>query len=237
MIPKIIHYCWFGGKELPPLAKKCIASWQKFCPDYEIIRWDASNFPLAEHPYAAWCYANRQWAFLSDYVRLNVVADRGGVYLDTDVELVTGLDALRESPAFIGFENKSYVNSGQGFGGVAGHPAVLAMLEEYEKKTADESGAYELRACPQHNTQALVKLGLKLDGREQAVAGAKILPADWLNPYDPSTGELKRTANTVAIHWYSQSWISPLERLRTKIARPFHRIFGKDCFAWLRKAK
>ena len=78
MIPKKIHYCWFGGKELPELAEKCIASWEKFCPDYEIVRWDESNFDLDRIPYARWCYDHGKWAFLSDYVRLAVVAEQGG---------------------------------------------------------------------------------------------------------------------------------------------------------------
>jgi len=237
MIPKIIHYCWFGGKELPPLAKKCIASWRKFCPDWELRLWNESNFPVEEYSYAAYCLNSRKWAFLSDFVRLKVVEEFGGVYLDTDVELVKSLDDLGENEAFFGFENPNYVASGLGFGAVAGHPAVAAMVREYEALEPDGTGEYPLGACPGLNTKALVKLGLRLDGREQIVSGAKILPADWLNPYDPATGELKRTANTVAIHWYSQSWISPMERLRTKIARPFHRLFGKDCFAWLRKTK
>ena len=237
MIPKIIHYCWFGGKDLPPLAKKCIASWEKFCPDWQIIRWDETNFDVSAHPYTAFCHKNGRWAFLSDYVRLKVVVEHGGVYLDTDVELVAGLNDLRHDEAFFGFENESYVNSGQGFGAVARQKTVLAMLDAYDALVPDGAGAYELRACPQYNTRALVALGLVLDGREQIVAGARILPADWLNPYDCATGTLNRTENTLAIHWYGQSWISPLERLRTRITRPFHRIFGKDCFAWLRKKK
>lgn len=87
MIPKIIHYCWFGGKELPIEVKKCIASWRKMCPDYEIIRWDESNFDVGQHPFVREAYKAKVWAFVSDYARLKVVYDNGGIYLDTDVEL------------------------------------------------------------------------------------------------------------------------------------------------------
>lgn len=235
MIPKKIHYCWFGGKELPELAKKCIASWQKYCPDYEIIRWDESNFDLDQIPYTRWCYDNRKWAFLSDYVRLTVVAEHGGLYFDTDVELVRKPDELLKFEAFYGFENSSIVNTGQGFGAQAHHPTLEAMCQQYLALETSTDGAFPLQACPALNTAALVPLGLILNGKRQNVAGAEILPVDYLNPYDDATGKLHRTKNTIGIHWYSKSWISKGAQLRSRITRPFHRIFGKDCFRWLKR--
>ena len=235
MIPKKIHYCWFGGKELPELAKKCIASWEKFCPDYEIIRWDESNFDLDQTPYARWCYDNGKWAFLSDYARLAVVAEQGGLYFDTDVELVKNPDTLLRYEAFYGFENDTAVNTGHGFGAQAQHTTLLAMCQEYLSLELDQDGNFVAQACPALNTAALAALGLIPNGERQSVAGAEILPADFLNPYDDSTGRLKQTENTVSIHWYSKSWISKGAILRSKLTRPFHRIFGKDCFSWLKR--
>lgn len=235
MIPKKIHYCWFGGKELPELAKKCIASWETYCPDYEIIRWDEGNFDLDGIPYTRWCYDNQKWAFLSDYVRLAVVAEYGGLYFDTDVELVRNPDELLQFEAFYGFENHSNVNTGQGFGAVAHHPTLEAMLREYLTLEPDANGAFPVQACPALNTAALIPMGLALNGKRQNIAGAEILPGDFLNPYDDSTGSLNRTKNTVGIHWYSKSWISKGAQLRSRITRPFHRIFGKDCFRWLKR--
>lgn len=235
MIPKKIHYCWFGGKELPEPAKKCIASWEKFCPDYEILRWDESNFDLDRIPYARWCYDNGKWAFLSDYVRLAVVAEQGGLYFDTDVELVKSPGELLRYEAFYGFENGSAVNTGQGFGAVAHHATVEAMLAQYLKLRPDGEGNYPLQACPALNTAALLPLGLTLGGKRQNVAGAEILPADYLNPYDDAAGRLNRTNNTVSIHWYSKSWIGRGQRLRSMLTRPFHRMFGNDCFRWLKR--
>lgn len=235
MIPKKIHYCWFGGKELPDLAKKCIASWQKHCPDYEIIRWDESNFNLDQIPYTRWCYDHKKWAFLSDYVRLAVVAEQGGVYLDTDVELVQPLDPLLQYEAFLGFENESNVATGLGFGAEPHHSAVEAMRRQYLQLEKDENGDFALQACPALNTAALLPFGLRLDGSRQNVAGAEILPIDYLNPYDDATGILHRTKNTVGIHWYSKSWISKGLILRSKLARPFRRVFGKNCFRWLKR--
>ncbi len=235
MIPKKIHYCWFGGKELPELAKKCIASWKKYCPDYEIIRWDESNFDLDQTTYTRWCYDNGKWAFLSDYARLAVVAGQGGVYFDTDVELVRSPDELLQFEAFYGFENDSSVNTGQGFGAQKQHPTLIAMCEGYLALKPDQEGNFPIQACPALNTAALLPMGLMLNGERQNVAGAEILPVDYLNPYDDSTGLLRRTDNTIGIHWYSKSWISKGALLRSKITRPFHRIFGKDCFRWMKR--
>lgn len=235
MIPKKIHYCWFGGKELPELAQKCIASWEKFCPDYEIIRWDESNFDLDQIPYTRWCYENGKWAFLSDYARLAVVADHGGLYFDTDVELVKSPEELLQFEAFYGFENDLAVNTGQGFGAQAQHPTLVAMCQEYLALEQNEDGGFPIQACPASNTAALLPMGLTLNGQRQNVAGAEILPIEFLNPYDDSTGRLHRTENTIGIHWYSKSWISKGVVLRSKLTRPFHRIFGKDCFHWLKR--
>lgn len=235
MIPKKIHYCWFGGSPMPKLAEKCIRSWKKYCPDYEIVRWDETNFDVRSIPYTRWCHENQKWAFLSDYVRLAVVAREGGIYLDTDVELLRSPDELLSSEAWYGFENETNVNTGQGFGAEACHPTVEAMLWQYEAIAPDESGNYPEQACPALNTAALLPMGLIPNGKLQTVAGAVILPADYLNPYDNATGQLTVTPNTISIHHYAKSWISPLMRLRSALTRPLHRIFGKNCFSWAKK--
>ena len=235
MIPKKIHYCWFGRGPLPPMAEKCIASWRKFCPDYEIVQWNEDNFDLDANGYTRWCHDHKKWAFLSDYVRLAVILDQGGIYFDTDVELLKPLDALMEQEAFYGFENATVVNTGQGFGAEAGHVTVAAMAEQYLQLKPDAQGDYSLTPCPALNTAALVPMGLRLDGCRQRVAGAEILPVDYLNPYDEPKGTLNKTENTISIHWYGKSWISPGRRLRSKLTRPFHRLFGTDCFRWLKR--
>lgn len=235
MIPKKIHYCWFGRGEKPDAAKKCIASWQKFCPDYEIIEWNEDNFDLNCNPYIRWCYANKKWAFLSDMARLMIVYEQGGIYFDTDVELIRSPEALLKYEAFYGWENESAVNTGQGFGAMAHHRTVEAMLRQYLAMLPDAEGNFSLTPCPALNTAALAELGLETGGRRQTVAGAEILPADYMNPYDDPTGKLRKTANTVSIHWYAKSWISPAMRLRSKLTKPFHRLFGTDCFGWLKR--
>lgn len=178
------------------------------------------------------CIEQKKYAFLSDYVRLKVVADHGGVYFDTDVELLKPIDALLEQKAFFGFETPEYVASGLGFGSVAHGTVIEAMLHEYDPLL---DGCEGVRMCPALNTAALEKLGLVRDGSKQTVAGALILPMDYLNPYESSTGRLRKTKNTLSVHWYNASWMTWQKRLRSAITRPLHRIFGEDCFKWLKK--
>ena len=227
MIPKLIHYCWFGGNPKPKMAEKCIASWKKHCPGWEIIEWNESNFDVNMNGYTKMCLEQKKYAFLSDYERLLVVAEQGGVYFDTDVELLRPLDDLLENEAFFGFETPEFVNSGQGFGSVAHGTAIEAMLREYDFLLDGTEG---VRGCPVLNTAALEKLGLRRDGTMQMVAGTKILPIEYMNPYESSTGILNKTKNTYSVHWYSASWMSTAKRLRSALTRPLHRLLGTDFF-------
>lgn len=235
MIPKKIHYCWFGRGEKPKLAQKCIASWKKYCPDYEIIEWNEDNFDLDYNAYTRYCYDNKKWAFLSDFVRLVVVAEYGGLYFDTDVELLNSPDELLQFGAFYGFENNSNIATGLGFGAQANHPTILAMRGKYEEVEPDVDGNYPLIVCPALNTAALIPFGLRLDGSRQNIAGAEILPVEYLNPYDDPTGSLTKTKNTISVHWYSKSWMSKGKILRSKLTKPLHRVFGVDAFKRFRK--
>lgn len=235
MIPKTIHYCWFGRGEKPKLAQKCITSWRKYCPDYEIIEWNEDNFDVADYPYAQYCLNAKKWAYLSDFVRLAVVHQYGGIYFDTDVELLQSPDMLLTYDAFYGFENHANVATGLGFGAAANHPTVAAMEQSYLAMQPNADGTYPLIGCPRLNTDALLPFGLQLTGARQSIAGAEILPTDFLNPFDDVTGRLKKTENTVSVHWYSKSALSKKSILRSRITRPFHRLFGIHCFDWLKK--
>lgn len=235
MIPKKIHYCWFGRGELPKLAQKCIASWKKYCPDYEIIQWNEDNFDLDYNGYTRYCYDHQKWAFLSDFARLVIIAEQGGIYFDTDVELLQSPEELLHYGAFYGFENDQNIATGLGFGAEANHPTVVAMKRIYEEIQPDENGVYPMIVCPALNTEALLSFGLQLDGSRQNIGGAEILPAEYLNPYDDPTGRLNRTENTISVHWYSKSWMSKRTILRSKLTKPLHRLFGVDAFKRFRK--
>lgn len=226
MIPKVIHYCWFGGKPLPKLAQKCKASWEKFFPDYEIKEWNEHNYDVNAVPYTKYCYEHQLWAYLSDYVRLDVVEREGGLYFDTDVEVVKKPeDLLNLCHAYFGWETTEYINTGLGFAGEPNHPAVKAMLEMYDGLVIDGTYQFEkMLGCPQQNTKALVPFGLKLDGSFQKVCDAAILPIDYLCPFKDATGELRKTENTISIHWFSKSPHGRMVAWKMILTRPIHRL-------------
>lgn len=225
MIPKTIHYCWFGRGELSTKAKKCIQSWKKYCPDYEIIEWNEDNFDVHQNEYTKKVYAEKKYAFLSDYARLKIVYEQGGIYLDVDVELVKSLDDLLENDAYFGFETKEFINTGVGFGAKKGSIAVKTLLEEYNQLL---DGTKDVIGCPKLNTEGVIKLGLERNGQLQKLADCTVYPADYFNPYDDPTGRLNKTKNTYSIHWYAKSWLDKKTIIRSKLTKPLHRIFGTD---------
>lgn len=227
MIPKKIHYCWFGKNKLPDKAVKCINSWKKYCPDYEIIEWNEDNFDVRQNGYTEFTYDNRKFAFLSDYARLQIVLKEGGLYFDVDVEIIRPLDELLVHKAFFGFETEEYVNTGVGFGAEANNLIVADMLREYDILLDGKHGTI---GCPLLNTQALMKYGLKQNGMKQTIDGAMIYPIQYFNPYDDPTGILNTTEETVSIHWYAKSWMDKKTIIRSKLTKPIHRLLGTEFF-------
>ena len=228
MIPKIIHYCWFGGKPLPKLARKCKKSWEKFFSDYEIKEWNEGNFDVNLFPYTKYCYEHRLWAYLSDYVRLAVVEKEGGLYFDTDVEGVKKpIELLTSCQAYFGWETNEFINTGLGFAAEAHHPAVKTMMVMYDRLVVNGNYVFDtMQGCPQLNTKALLPFGLKQDGTEQYVCDARILPIEYLCPFHDATGKLRKTNNTISIHWFSKSPHGKMAAWRMKIMRPLRRWLG-----------
>lgn len=225
MIPKIIHYCWFGRGEKPAMVNKCIESWKKHCPDYKIIEWNEDNFDVYQNPYTKYCYDNKKYAFLSDYVRLLVVYREGGIYYDTDVELIKPIDSLLNNKAFVGFEINEFVNTGIGFGAEKNNSAIKLMINEYDKLLDGENGTV---GCPILNTEAIKKIGLKLNGETQYLGEITVYSSDYFNPYVAPTGVLSKTCNTYSIHWFSASWMSKGKRLRCAVMKPIHRLLSRE---------
>lgn len=177
MIPKVIHYCWFGGNPKPEIIEKCIASWKTNCPDWEIKEWNESNYDVNAHPYTREAYEEKKWAFVTDVARLEIVDRHGGVYLDTDVELLDGLDSVMDCDAFYFFETDRNINSGMGFGAAAGHCTTKAMLSYYEGKHFVIREKLDLSPCPAKNTEALrsVYPAFQRNGQTQHIDGTAIL--------------------------------------------------------------
>ena len=228
MIPKIVHYCWFGRGEKPELAKKCIASWEKFCPDFEIREWNEDNCDYLAMPFMAEAYAAKKYAFVSDVMRLIVLEQYGGVYFDTDVEVVRDISPLLNDEGFIGFENNRFVNSGQVMAAVPHQPIVQAMIDEYKKLHYMQPDSSVMPVgCPHLNSDVLERFGLIRNGQEQIVAGIHVYPDDYFNPMDSTTGKLTKTENTYSIHWYSMSWLPKRTQMKAKLGRIVRRIMEK----------
>ena len=216
MIPKIIHYCWFGKKDLPPEAKRCIASWKKMCPDYVIIRWDENNFDVNQNPFIKAAYEAKKWAFVSDYARLKVVYDNGGIYLDTDVELRKNLDSLREHGCYIGIQQNEFLcTTGLGFGATKSNPVVLKMLESYDDLTFSESHTLEL-SCPLLNNAVIRSYGLVSNTEITDLPEVTVYPPQYFDPYG---GENLLCNETYSVHHYAASWTSEKNQFKRKIAR------------------
>lgn len=177
MIPKVIHYCWFGEKEKPELVKKCIESWKKYCPDWEIYEWNETNFDISSVVYMKEAYEMKKWAFVSDVARLMIVYLNGGVYLDTDVELTGSIDTWLENDAFYAFESTRNINSGQGFGAIKKHDSVKAMLDYYKERHFITNGKLNTLPCPAGNTESLEKIykGFIRNGCTQKLRNTQLL--------------------------------------------------------------
>ncbi|WP_094603515.1 hypothetical protein SPSIL_010470 [Sporomusa silvacetica DSM 10669] len=235
MIPKKIHYCWFGYGQKPKLAAKCMESWRKYCPDYELIEWNENNFTINCNRYVKQAYEKKKYAFITDYVRLHALYYHGGIYMDTDVEVVKPLNVFLQHNAFSGFESPAHVPTGI-MACEKKFPLFKELLDYYESKEfINASGEMDMTTNVHIITNTLEKYGLIKDGSLQVVHNFVLYPRDYFCPLDDATGVLYKSSNTHTIHWFSKSWIEPKYRIRSKITRIFHRAFGKDCFAWVHR--
>lgn len=231
MIPKVIHYCWFGHHPLPDLAITCIESWKHFCPDYKIMLWDESNFDLTSCPYVTEAYAEKRWAFVSDYARLKIIYENGGIYLDTDVELLKSFDDLISYSCFLGTEigkDGGLVNTGVGFGAEKGHEVVKKMLDEYQDiHYKGSNGITDSTTCPERNTTALAKLGFVYQKEIWQRDRVYVFPPEYFSPMNYITGETVVTEKSYSIHHYSALWISDKDREMIKIIEDLEMKYPK----------
>lgn len=225
MIPKIIHYCWFGRNPLPKSAKKCIASWKKYLPDYEIKEWNEDNFDVNIIPYTHDAYEAKKYAFVSDYARFWILYHFGGVYFDTDVEVIKPMSHLIEKGAFMGWEKPgndgiSSIAPGLGLTASKGQLLYKEILEGFEKlnyyKDNGERNTYTMIPMV---TDMLLQKGLKKDGSLQTIDSIVFYPSDFFCPMDAVTGKVDITTNTYTIHWYTMSWLPKTRQWRVKLMR------------------
>ncbi|MCM1219335.1 MAG: glycosyl transferase [Lachnospiraceae bacterium] len=231
---KTIHYCWFGKNPKSKLILKCIKSWKKYCPDYEIREWNEDNFDINCCDYVREAYESKKWAFVSDYCRFFVLYNYGGIYLDTDVELLKPIDSI--ASACVGFESEKLLNSGLVRAAEKHDKICELMLESYAKDHfMKQNGELNLLTVCERETEILCKFGLKLNNQMQVVCGTTVYPTEYFQPTNMSTGRVHITKNTVSIHHYAASWTSGYSRLRGKIYQIMCRIFGEGCAEKARK--
>ena len=214
MLPQIIHYCWFGKRPLPISAQKCIASWRKFLPDYKVKEWNEDNFDVNSIPYTQQAYKAKKYAFVSDYARFWILYHEGGLYFDTDVEIVAPIDEIVARGPFMGIEKNAFmdgrpmVNPGLGLGVVKEHAFYREMLKMYSQLVfVKTDGAIDETTIVTYTTQKLYAHGMKPSEEIQQVDGIWIYPAGYFCPMDSTTGITTMTADTVAIHHYDCSWM------------------------------
>lgn len=208
-IPKKIHYCWFGKNPIPKKNMDWMESWKKYCPDYEIIRWDESNYDITKNAYMYEAYKAGKWGFVPDYARLDIIYRHGGIYLDTDVELIKNMDELLYQKAFSGIDGTGNVSLGLGFGSQPEYGLLNELKAIYDsKKFVCEDGSYDLTPAPSMQRSFFDNKGFVHNGDYQVVEGMTVYPEKVLSAKCLWTGRIHITKNTFAIHHYDASWTS-----------------------------
>lgn len=211
---KKIHYCWFGGNPLPESAKKCINSWKKYCPGFEIVEWNEKNFDVNVCAYTREAYQAKKWAFVSDYARFKILYLEGGLYFDTDVEMIKPIDDIISKGAFMGCEAFD-IAPGLGLYAPPQLSIYKEFLEHYEQQHfIRKDGLYDLKTVGSRVTKILCQYGYDIDriNETQTIRELKIYPSDFFCPIDYSTRNLCITKNTRTIHHYDGSWYNERER-------------------------
>ena len=226
MIPKVIHYCWFGRKPLPESARKCISSWRRYLPDYEIREWNEDNFDVNSIPYTSQAYQAGKWAFVADYARLWALYQYGGIYLDTDVEVLKSFDPFLEEPGFGCFENPDQLSTAV-IGACKGNAFIKAQMDYYQTHSFLVKGRPDTTTNVKIITAYCLEKGLRRDNTRQQIDDFVIYPSEYFSPKDYRTLELKLTPNTCAIHHYDTSWGGPWIKAKLLIKKILgHRLSG-----------
>ena len=235
-IPKIIHYCWFGDNEPPKIVNDCISSWKQILPDFEIKKWDENNYDVKKIPFMKDAYKYRDFAFVSDYARHDILYEHGGVYLDTDVLLIKDITPLLEKGPFGGTNLAGKFASGLILAAEPGMPIIKELKEIYENSSYTfYHGQPNMVNCTLRETEVLVKHDfiVNRDGKVREVAGLTIYPDEYFCAYNPSTGETNITENTYAIHQFTGTWMPSWLRKKEMMKSPiiekhYTNIYGTE---------
>jgi len=227
LIPKKIHYMWIGKKQLPSNLQKCIDSWKTYCPDYEIIQWNENNYDVDKHPYMRAAYEKGAYGFVPDYARLDILYQHGGIYMDTDVEVIKCLDLLLYQEAFCGVEKWQVLNFGGCSGAIKGHPMLGEFLKAREDVMfLDAEGRQNTFTCGYYDTNAAIKNGYCINGRTQNIRGMNIYASDYFHPYDYMSGHVHMTEHTYSVHWFNGGWLDErMKRANQETMREYDRIY------------
>ena len=234
MIPKIIHYIWLGGKPLPKVAKECIESWEKYCPDYEIKRWDESNLNLDINKYCRQAYDCGKYAFASDVLRYDILYNEGGIYLDIDVKLIKNIDVFLSNHLFMCMEDSNYVAPGLIVGAEKGNRHLSKMSEIYNGLDFIKDNKENLTTICELTTNYFTSIGLIKKDICQSFDDVTIYDSSYFNPFDRNTGKILKKENTYSIHLYFASWKTRQQKLKIKFKR-FLNIISFGMFDKLRK--
>lgn len=214
LIPKKIHYCWFGGKELPEFLKKCIRSWKELCPDYEIIEWNENNYDVNRHRFTKEAYEKKRYGFVTDMARLDILYENGGIYLDTDVTLLQNPDDCLYQTGFIGVEKWGNINSGGGCGFIRNHPMVKKILDYRDQFSFIlEDGSLNTETNGVYETRPFLEAGFKPNNTLQTIEGVTVYPSYVNHPYDYMSCEMQKKESTISVHHFYGGWMEEDDRL------------------------
>lgn len=232
-IPKILHYVWLGGKEKPESVLKCIASWKKFCPDFELVEWNETTFGLGRSKIVDFAISQKNWAYAADVIRVIALEAYGGVYFDTDLELIKPIDDLLKFDAFLGYESKFWVGSAA-LGSIPHHPLYKLLVQRYtyEENIKFLSNPFSVHAF---STALHLLYHVKFDGKFKVVEQIAILPSPFFYPINYITLEEKRTSETRGIHYYESSWHSKSQKKGARFAHQIRKIFGRRFYEFFER--
>ncbi len=227
LIPKKLHYMWLGRNPLPDNLKKCIDSWRKYCPDYEIIEWNEDNYDIGKHSYMKDAYEVKAYGFVPDYARIDILYNEGGFYLDTDVEMKRNIDDLRYQEAFCGVEKWQIINFGGLSGSVKGHPMLKNFLDSRQDISFYNSdGSLNKNTCGFYDTRVALEHGYKINGETQNVKGMNFFAYDYFHPFDYMSGIVNETKNTHSVHWFNGGWLDEkMKKANEEAKKTYNKLY------------